>query len=251
MGAFWRWSLVLVMLVGVLVAAVSGWIPREWAVDAAMGALALAGLFVVLRGPWDLYFAARAVRVEQDESLARGIAVAPDERASAARIASRLLILCVSLHLGAAALLALAAWMTGGALGYAFATFYLVSTVFRPIEASYRHLAARLGALRERALHPREDILAWVEAVRELEATKVRHAGELEALAERAREAEERTLAALREVEERSRAHDRALDLKLDRLLDELDRTVERMTEDRELVAGLRALAKLIRHAAP
>lgn len=245
MRRFWQWALVAVVLGLLAIAATLGWIPVPLAIDAAMGTLALSGLLALLGLPWDLYFQARGVVTDQDESVARGVTVGAGDRTAARRLARRLLALCVGLHAGAAGLLALASALSGGRVGYAFAVFFLVATGLRPIEASYRHLAGRLFELRERARYPREDVLQWVGTVRALETAQRDHARELERVEASGRE----LLETLRTTDERLRAQDRALDLKLDRVLAELERTVDRMTEDRELVAGLRALARLLRTA--
>lgn len=243
MRRFWQWALVAIVLVLIAVAGALGWIPVPLAIDAAMGTLALSGLLALLGLPWDLYFQARSVVTDQDESASREITVSPDERASARRLSGRLLALCFGLHAGAAGLLALASALSGGRVGYAFAVFFLVATALRPIEASYRHLASRLFELGERARYPRQDVLQWVDTVRALETAQRDHARELERVEGAGRE----LLETLRATDERLRAQDRALDLKLDRVLAELERTVDRMTEDRELVGGLRALARLLR----
>ncbi|AKF09008.1 hypothetical protein DB32_006157 [Sandaracinus amylolyticus] len=245
MRAFWRWAFVLVILGGIGLAAALGWIPPAVALDAGMGAVALVGLFALVRLPWDLYFQARALVVEQAESVARGIAVSDADRASASRVASRLLALCISLHAMAAALLALASAVTGGRVGYAFAAFYLLSIVLRPIEAAYRHVAERLAGMRERARYPREDVMRWVDVVRGLELARDEHVKRFEAIDARI----ETTHDAIRECDERARGQARALDAKLDRVLAELERTIARVSEDRELVAGLRALSRLLRSA--
>ncbi|UJR78505.1 hypothetical protein [Sandaracinus amylolyticus] len=245
MRAFWRWTFVLVILGGIALAAALGWIPAALALDAAMGAVALVGLFALVRLPWDLYFQARALVVEQRESVARGIAVSDADRASAAAVASRLLVLCVSLHGIAAAVLAVASAVTGGRVGYAFAAFYLLAIVLRPIEAGYRHVAERLAGMRERARYPREDVMRWVDVVRALELARDEHVRRFEAIDARF----DATSVAIRESDERARGQERALDAKLDRVLAELERTIARVSEDRELVAGLRALARLLRTA--
>lgn len=243
----WLWLLSLVSLGLIAACAALGWIAPSFAIDAGMGVLALAGLFALLGRPWDLYFRARHVVVDQDESAARGIAIRDGDREAARRLSRRLLALCLSLHLGAAALLALASIITGGQVGYAFAIFFLSASVFRPIDASYRHLSARLGELSARARHPRQDVLEWVSTVRALDSTRVEHERRLETLDAERRSAHQELLGTLRETDARLREQDRALDLKLDRVLSELDRTVDRMTEDRELVAGLRALSRLLK----
>ena len=112
-----------------------------------------------------------------------------------------------------------------------------VWVVLRPIEAGYRHVAERLAGMRERARYPREDVMRWVDAVRALEVARDEHVRRFEAIDARI----DATNDAIRISDERARAQERALDAKLDRVLVELERTIARVSEDRELVGdGLR-----------
>lgn len=243
MGAAW----VLTLLVGaLLLSGWLGWLDMERALELVMGAVALGGLWLVVWLPWDLYFGARGLAAEQADGTARGIEVSEADRAEARRLAPRLLALCLSLHVGAAGGLALTAWLTEGALGYWFAAAYLVAIGLRPLGAFYRHVSARLDALHARTRHPREDVVALRHRVETLE-------HELAAL-------RERELPALRDRDDaleaqqsadRHEARSRltAVDAKMDEVLLELERSVARLTRDRELLQGIRAFVRAVKEA--
>ncbi len=127
--------------------------------DWVMGALCLLWLLVILKAPWDLYFQASAVAFEQERSRERSVVLAAGRAEYVQTLRRRLGLLAVGAHLVSAALIAAIAFLTGERqVGYWFAVFYLVSTVFRPAVAGYAYLAQKLSTVGEEARYPREDI---------------------------------------------------------------------------------------------
>jgi len=227
-----------------------GWLEGVPLADLVMACAGLVGLYVVVRYPWDLYMEARALRAEQRESLRIGIDVPEPDQASAAKLARNLLLVCVGIHVVSAGVMLLVSALLGGrVLGYGFAAAFVLATLLRPAHTLYLHLKARLLRLRERATHPREDVVSLRVRVDALEhdrrLAQDERAG-LSADLDRSRADAERERMRI-ESDARRRAGD--LDAKLDRVLGEVERQVDRMTDDRELVAGLRALLKMARSA--
>ncbi|MES2463110.1 MAG: hypothetical protein V4671_21200 [Armatimonadota bacterium] len=204
--------------------------------DWIMGALCLLWLLVILKAPWDLYFQASAVAFEQERSRERAIALTPGRMEYIRKLRRRLGLLAVGAHLGSAALIAAIAFLTGERqVGYWFAVFYLVSTIFRPAVAGYAYLSHKLSAVGEVARYPRENIaemrarLDATEGIsRELrtETESLRSRLETEA-AERAEE--------YRELRERQNA-----------LAREFEVTTSRLTDNREVISGIQAFVRLI-----
>jgi hypothetical protein len=204
--------------------------------DWVMGGLCLLWLLVILKAPWDLYFQASAVAFEQERSRERSVALTPGRAEYIRTLRRRLGMLAVGAHIGSAALIAAIAFLTGERqVGYWFAVFYLVSTIFRPAVAGYAYLAHKLSAVGEEARYPREDIaemrarLQSAEGIaRELrtETEDLRTRLEAEA-AERAEEA--------RELRERQNA-----------LAREFEVTASRLTDNREVISGIQAFVRLI-----
>lgn len=204
--------------------------------DWVMGALCLLWLLVILKAPWDLYFQASAVVFEQERSRERSVVLTPGRAEYVQTLRRRLGFLAVGAHLGSAALIAAIAFLTGERqVGYWFAVFYLVSTVFRPAVAGYAYLAHKLSAVGEEARYPREDIaemrarLSTAEDICSLlrsETDDLR----TQLIAEAAARAEES-----RELRERQNS-----------LAREFEVTTSRLTDNREVISGIQAFVRLI-----
>jgi hypothetical protein len=230
LGATVAWTVFLVVVATVL-GSLFGWLEAAEAVPLAVGAFALGGLWLVLRWPWDLYFAARAVAARAGGG-------------PAGRWAPQLLALALGLHLLGAGACAAAGYLGLGLSAYAFAAAYVLALAFRPLAALHASLSARLREMDHDARFPADDVAALKDRVAHVEdALQRRVADRLEAIEEELRSTQERhaqTLAAHRRDLD-------AFDRKVDRVLDELARSVERLTRDRELLAGLRAFVKLVK----
>ncbi len=217
--------------------------------DGIAAGIGLIGLVLLVKLPWDLYMEARGLIADQRDARKRDIAVDPEEERYAKRAARRLLAVCIGLHVVTAAVVGAATWASGGSLGYFFAGFYLLSTFFRPAVALYRHLVRRLRELRGRTRYPREDVVTLVARVRDLER-------ELEERGEASKETRCAFEASLDRLGQRVDALDRehrvrvaAFEDQVALVLRELERTVDRLTEDRELLAGIRAFVKVVKEA--
>src|SRR4051812_17686421 len=180
---------VVLTVVGTAAVAGLGWISQTFGfhlsgttvLDIATGAFSLAWLIVLLKAPWDLYFEARAVLEEMRASRERGITVDAAREAHIRRVSRRLLALSLFAHFFSAALVAGVAKLSGGKVGYWFAAFYALSTLFRPTISGYRHLWAWLRELREQVRYPRQDVLAMREEV-------TQHSVEIHAMREELRD---------------------------------------------------------------
>ncbi|MBD3140726.1 hypothetical protein [Microbispora bryophytorum] len=218
-------------------------VPLPVVVSLGFGALCLLWLIVLLTVPWNLYFQAHALIHEIRVSRERGMEVSPERETEALRIAGRMRRAAVAAHLLSAALLAVVAYFSGETVGYYFAVFYLVATLFRPTGAWFSHLRDRMTTMLAEVRYPREDVVTLVERVtalegraEESEARAAELAGRLDALA----------------VETRAGFHAataRADDL--DRRLDAMGRTFEgslsRLTDNQEVLSGIKAFLRLIR----
>jgi hypothetical protein len=203
--------------------------------DWVMGGLCLAWLIVLLKAPWDLYFQAQAVAFELDRSRERGIVVAAGREEYVRRLRRRLGWLAIGAHLFSALLVAALAWFAGRAVGYYFAGFYLVSTLFRPTVAGYVYLTHKLRAIGHEARYPREDVVELRERVHWLEITT----RTLSEQVDQWRVAVEREASA--------RADDsRELRQTIHAVSRELEASVSRLTDNREVIAGLQAFVRLV-----
>jgi hypothetical protein len=265
--AVW-WVLVLI---GALVAVLIAWAARLVRVAPVtlltVGAvvIALSWLIVLVSMPWNLYFAARRAGREMEVSRGRGISVPPASDAEARQISRRLLWLALGGHLGTAIAAAAIAYFSGSKTGYYIAGIFLLSTAFRPAAAYLSHVRERISALSREAVHPREDVVALRAEVEEIK----RSLGDLQAglrqAADDLRRAEvtlsdaighTRNLLAgdlgrLKDSAEADRAQARSRGDDLERQVGQIARRIEAtldgISDHGELIAGLHALARIIR----
>ncbi|MFD9542973.1 hypothetical protein [Streptomyces sp. NPDC060022] len=245
MGRFVGAVLATAALAGALVLAYTSGMSLSLLLGAAAGVLSLLWLLLLLTVPWNLYFRARAVLAEIGISRGKGLDVPEARDAEAARIARMMLRVAVGGHVLTAALVVAVTVATGAVTGYWFAGFFLLSTVFRPAGAYFGQLRRRLGTLIEDVTFPRDDVLELRKQVEQVQSgTRI--------LEEKAEE-QYRALAALRgtvdalgvSVYERADAADR----KIAALAREFEATVNRLTDNQEIITGLKAFLRLLRSA--
>ena len=190
--------------------------------DWVMGALCLLWLLVILKAPWDLYFQA--------------VILTPGRTEYILTLRRRLGLLAVGAHLGSAALISAIAFLTGERqVGYWFAVFYLVSTVFRPAVAGYAYLSRKLSAVGEEARYPREDIAEMRGRLSLAEETAKQTRSELD------------SLRVLLETETTERAEEsRDLRERQNALAREFEVTTSRLTDNKEVISGIQAFVRLI-----
>jgi hypothetical protein len=201
---------------------------REHLLDWVMGALCFAWLLVLLKAPWDLYFQAHTVAFEQARARERGIVVLDGRESYIQRVRGRLLWLALGAHALSAILAAGVAFFTHGAVGYWFSGFFLISTLFRPLLAGYYFLWEKLKALLTETNYPREDVIELRERVDLLE-------GQLKT-AQKTDEVREEELMALR--------------ARLAAIGAEFEGTLSRLTDQKAVIDGLQAIARLIARSA-
>ncbi|MEU9450893.1 hypothetical protein [Streptomyces sp. NPDC048277] len=207
------------------------------------GVLSLLWLLLLLTLPWNLYFRAHAVLAEIAVSREKGIEVSPTRDAEAARIARTMLRAAVAGHLLTAAVVLAVTWSTGEFTGYWFAAFFLLSTFFRPAGAYFGQLRRRLGTLLKDVTYPRDDVV-------ELHARLNRAEAGTRVLEEKAEE-QYRALGELRRAVDALAmgTYERAeeADRRIAALGREFESTVNRLTDNQEIIAGVKAFLRLLR----
>lgn len=203
--------------------------------DWIMGVLCFFWLLVLLKAPWDLYFQAHRVVFEMQRSKERGIAVIEGREAYVLRLRQKLGLLAIGLHLLSAALAAAVAFRSGGAVGYWFALFFLVSTVFRPLMAVYVYLTHKLRELNREVRYPREDVEELREKVDWQERTLRDLMGQIQQCREMIQQ----------EVQTRD-AENRELRQNVFSMSREMETTVSRLTDNQEVIKGIQAFVRLI-----
>ncbi|MFJ4467979.1 hypothetical protein ACIP2X_10960 [Streptomyces sp. NPDC089424] len=228
--------------VGALVLAHLAGAPPKVVFAVGAGVLSLLWLLLLLTLPWNLYFRAHAVLAEIGVSREKGIEVSPARDAEAGRIARAMLRTAVAGHLLTAAVVLAVTWATGEFTGYWFAAFFLLSTFFRPAGAYFGQLRRRLGTLLKDVTHPRDDVVELRGRLDRAEAgTRVleeKAEEQYRALAELRRTVDALAVSTYERAEETERG--------LASLAREFEATVHRLTDDQEIIAGVKAFLRLL-----
>ena len=262
------WFLVLV---GAAVALLIAWLGHIVSVPVTtlltVGAviIALSWLIVLTTVPWNLYFAARRAAQEMAVSRERGIAVRPQYDEEAGRISRRMLWFALGAHLGTALAAAAIAFFSGNKVGYYIAGISLLSTAFRPAAAYFGHVRERIKVLTRESTHPRDDVATLRDRADMIQQSVHKLRLDLQdagvdlrraesALADgiaHAREVLTADLNRLQDVQAADRAAARSRDEDLGRRIDQMVRRIEAtldgISDHQELLAGLRALVRMVR----
>jgi hypothetical protein len=240
-------------------------VPLTTLLTAGAVVIALSWLVILTTVPWTLYFAARRTAQEMAVSRERGIAVRPADDQEAGRISRLMLRFALGAHLGTALAAAVIALATGNKAGYYIAGIFLVSTAFRPAAAYFGHLRERIKVLTRESTHPRDDAATLLhradmldQSVAELRLRQhdttedLRRAESVltDAVAH-ARQVLAGDLSRLEDIQAADRAAGRSRDDDLERRIGDLMRrieaTLEGVSDHQELLAGLRALVRMVR----
>ncbi|KUO07970.1 hypothetical protein [Streptomyces sp. DSM 15324] len=243
MGRFLGAVLAVAAAAGALVLAHVAGAPTTVVFALGAGVLSLLWLTLLLTLPWNLCFRAHAVLAEIAVSREKGMEISEARDAEAARIARVMFRSAVAGHVVTAAVVLAVTWATGAFTGYWFAAFFLLSTFFRPAGAYFGQLRRRLGTLLKEVTYPRDDVV-------ELRARLDRAETGTRVLEEKAEEQYEALAELRRTVDALALStHDRAdaTDRRLAALGREFESTVNRLTDNQEIIAGVKAFLRLLR----
>lgn len=243
MGKYVGALLATLVTVGTLAVVHAVGAPLSVVLGTAGGLLGLLWLLFLLTVPWSLYFRAHTVLSEIAVSREKGLSVAAERDTEARRIARLMLRAALFGHLVTAGLAAAVAAATGSPTGYWFAGFFLLSTAFRPAGAWFGMLRHRLGALLKDVKYPRDDVLALRTSVTRMESgTKVlegKAEEQYHALGELRRAVDALGISVYARADEADR--------RITALAREFEATVNRLTDNTEIIAGLKAFLRLLR----
>lgn len=126
--------------------------------DWVIGGATFWWLMVIVTVPWNVYFQAKEVLAEAEESEAKEMKIDRKKLDYVQTLAKRSLPIALLLHiLSAIGLYALA--ITGiSAVGYVGSGAALLLTGLRPAVRAYEYISARLGMVRQEFLYPRQDM---------------------------------------------------------------------------------------------
>lgn len=144
-------------------------VPAGNFLDWLVGIAAFEWLLVITTVPWNIHFAAKETLAETRRSSLLGIAVEAEDITYAQDLANRFFGVAVALHLLSALGLYVLAASGVSAVGYVGSAAALLLTFLRPVVRGAEYIFARLQAVRNQALHPREDVQELRGRVLELE----------------------------------------------------------------------------------
>lgn len=202
----------------------------------ALGIACLVWLVVIVVLPWNLFFQARHLLFELRRSRARGLVVAEEHETQAVAVQRRMLRISIGLHLGSALLLGLGSWWAAQPMGHVFAGLFLLSTLFRPAVEYYQYLRRQLTEVLEEVKYPREDVVRLIHDV-DFGKQQLKEHGEQQV--EFTRE--------LARLESESIARTTEAHRRLDAVIRKFDESLDRLTDNREVISGLKAFLRLVR----
>jgi hypothetical protein len=254
----------VLVLAGASVALLVAWearvvrVPAVTLLTVAAVVVALSWLVVLVTVPWNLYFAARRAAQELAVARDRGISVRSAYDAEARRISNRMLRFALGGHIGTAMAATAIASISGNKTGYYVAGIFLLATMFRPAYAYLLHVRERIKVFTRESTQPRDDVITLRARMDGVGALARQTADDLHraqaALAdtiEHTRNLLSADLNRLRETQEadRAQAHARHDDLKrqIDQMVRRIEATLDGISDHQELLAGLRALVRMVR----
>lgn len=235
MKSFGLVVLILGYLAALLVAMWSD-VPAQTLIMWGAGGAAMIWLIVLVTLPWNLHFQAREVLAEMKRSKDAGIKVTDEQFAFAERVKRWTLLTSLGTHVLSAAVALAVAVFADQSLGYPFAGFYLLSCLVRPATAAVAQVRRRLSALAEDTRYPRDDVM-------KLRGQVERSAADVERIDELIKEMQKQH-EALAQASERQRVD---LEGKIAALTRKFEESLDRLTDNRELIAGIKAFLRMIR----
>jgi len=229
-------ALLIVAYLAALGVAVWSDVPPGTLLTWGAGGAAMIWLVVLITLPWNLHFRAREVLAEMRRSRDAGIKVTDEQIAFAERVKRWTLMTSLTIHIVSAGVALAIALLADTDLGYPFAGFYLLSCLVRPAMASIQQVRRRLETLAEDTRYPRDDVMKLRGQVAHHEVAVTKLEEDLKQLRE---EHDQLTTRADRQRVE--------LEQKIGALARKFEDSLDRLTDNRELISGIKAFLRMIR----
>lgn len=244
-------ELVLMMAAAAGIATVSavyfGTLTVAAALDIGMILACLTWLFFLVKIPWDLYFAARRARMDGQESQRLGLEAAREQTRQLAKMESYLLFGALGGHAMTAAGIYGLSCLRPELVRPDFSLLFVASVALRPAWEGYGYLRHRLAELSEQVRYPREDVTTLRGRVEMLQA---RNAESERDLQQQRVEDHARFVAleaALAQAQSQQISETVRLEKKTVQLSHRFEEVVSTLSSDQDLLAGVRAFARLLR----
>jgi hypothetical protein len=154
-------SILVSLALMILAFAVLSWakVPVGNLTDWVSGLLAFFWLLAIVTVPWNIYFKAKAVLSNAQPTRERGLAVDERQVAYVRKLVGLSFWIAIALHLASAIVLYVLARTGVVRIGYIASVIALMLTILRPSISAYNYLAARLHAIGQNWIYPREDVV--------------------------------------------------------------------------------------------
>lgn len=234
-------------VVGLTVLIHFGWFSVALALKVGAILIGLSWLYVLVKIPWDLYFRARHGRQDGDDSLQAGIVIDDQVLDSLRLYERRLLSGALFSHVVSALLVGIFSHLAPEFVNPGFVWLFALSVVVRPAGELYGYLATRIAELTQRTRYPREDVLVLRERVRSLEMSEKAMRQELHQFQQTVQDQLGRQDRRIGQAEQRESANHLLLRERIHQLSQEMENLVTKVSEDKELIAGVKAFARMFR----
>lgn len=217
------------------------------ALDLGMLLASLTWLFFLVKIPWDLYFQARQARLDGQESQRLGLAGVETPTRQLRQMERFLLGGALAGHGLTAAAVYLLSWWRPELVRPDFSILFVGSVAFRPAWEAYGYLRHRLQELAGLVCYPREDVNTLKARVDDLRGKQSSHEA---ALAELRQELQARLgllEVNLSQLQSLQVAEVARLEKRTVQLTHRFEEVVATLSQDRDLLAGVRAFARLLR----
>lgn len=134
-------------------------VPAGDFLDWAIAGASFWWLMVIVTVPWNVYFQAKEVLAEAEQSRQKNIAIDEKQLRYVNSLAKRSLPIALGLHLLSAIGLYFLAATGISAVGYISSGAALLLTFLRPAVRGYEYIAQRLYAIKQEFKYPREDAI--------------------------------------------------------------------------------------------
>ena len=217
------------------------------ALDVGMVLASLVWLFFLVKVPWDLYFATRKARVDGQESQRLGIEGVEAKTRQLASMEGYLLMGALGGHLLTASGIYILGHFRPELVGQEFSWLFIASAALRPAWEGYGYLRQRVRELASEVRYPREDIKTLGGRVSELQMTQEDLAHQIKKFKAELDIRLRQLDVATQQLQSQHIAESARLEKRTVQLSHRFEEVVEKMSSDQDLLAGVRAFARMMR----
>lgn len=224
-----------------------GRIGLDLALNIGMLLACLSWMFFLVKIPWDLYFSARKARIDGEESQRQGIEGVGDKTRLLAKMEAALLWAALAAHALTAVFVYALAVFQPELVQPGFSLLFILSVALRPAWEGYGYLRKRLSELASQVRYPRQDIQLVQLRLAELKNSY----DMLERALDLAQKNSETRLQQLdfaqKQLQSQHISDNAQLEKRLVQLSHRFEEVIEKMSSDQDLLAGVRAFARMLR----